>query len=48
MMGHADIRTTGGYVSPDESAIRAALDTMPMPMPAEVAPKVAPKSKNAA
>lgn len=34
MMGHADIRTTQGYVSPDEAAICEALDAMPMPMPA--------------
>jgi len=42
MMGHAKADTTLGYISPDDDAIRAALDSAPMPMPLGSDEKVVP------
>ena len=52
MMGHAKAETTMGYVTIDDLAIRAALDSAPMPMPLELDAKIAsiaaPKRKRRA
>jgi integrase len=41
MMGHAKAETTLEYITPDQGAIREALDSAPMPMPAGADQKVA-------
>jgi hypothetical protein len=48
MMGHSKAEVTLGYITPDEEAMRAALDSADMPMPlganaGNVAPIIAPR-----
>jgi integrase len=50
MMDHSKLETTMGYVTPDDEAIRAALDSAAMPMPlgaadSNIAPLIAPQKR---